>query len=133
MRNIPKDRLVRSYRVRKIASCNDLLEWPAGQPHGHVIGGNMQIELNSSTLNLSPAGVIAVQDGTGTQVLCLSGVLWVTEEGESKDSIVRAGDVLTLRKPGRTVISALEAASLTLMGPEPYKLNGSRQRDVHRL
>ena len=93
----------------------------------------MQIELNSSTLNLSPAGVIAVQDGAGTRVLCLSGILWVTQEGELKDSIVRPGDVLTLRKPGRTVISALEAASMTLMGPEPRKLNGSRQRDVHSL
>jgi hypothetical protein len=86
-----------------------------------IEGGNMQIKLNSSTVTLSPASVIAVQDGAGSRVLCRSGILWVTQEGELKDSIVRAGDVLTLHKPGRTVIGALEAASLTLMDPEPAK------------
>ena len=86
----------------------------------------MQIELNSSAITLLPSSVIAVQDGVGTRVLCRSGVLWVTQEGELRDSIVRAGDMLTLRKPGRTVIGALEAASLTLMGAET-RVNGRNQ------
>ncbi|MFL6579464.1 MAG: DUF2917 domain-containing protein [Burkholderiales bacterium] len=91
----------------------------------------MQVELNSSTVTLPPTSVIAVQDGAGTRIQCLSGVLWVTQEGESKDSIVRAGDVLILHKPGRALISALEVASLTLMGPEPRKGHGL-QINTHR-
>jgi Protein of unknown function (DUF2917) len=91
----------------------------------------MHIEMNSSTLTLPPTGVISVQDGAGTRIRCLSGVLWVTQEAELKDSIVRAGDVLTLHKPGRTVISALEQASLTFIGPEPDKAQGSPQTGVH--
>ena len=93
----------------------------------------MQIELNSSTITLLPASVIAVQDGVGSKVLCRSGVLWVTQEGELRDSIVRAGDVLTLRKPGRTVIGALEAASFTLLGAETAKVSRPRhQSRAHR-
>jgi len=88
----------------------------------------MNIELNSSTVTLSPASVIAVQDAAGSRVLCRSGILWVTQEGELRDSIVRAGEVLTLRKPGRTVIGALEAASLTLMRPETGNVNQLRNQ-----
>ena len=92
----------------------------------------MNIELHSSTVTLPPTSVIAVQDGAGTRIRCLSGVLWVTQEGELKDSIVRAGDMLTLHKPGRTVISALELASLTLMGPEPREAHALQRTGAHR-
>jgi hypothetical protein len=92
----------------------------------------MHIELNSSTITLAPASVLAVQDGAGTRIRCLSGVLWVTQEGELKDSIVRAGDTLILHKPGRTVISALDAASLTLVRPAPPNGHRSRQINVDR-
>jgi hypothetical protein len=88
----------------------------------------MQIEISSSTFTLTPSSVLAVQDGAGTRILCRTGSLWVTQEGEVKDSVVRAGEVLTIRRPGRTVISALEAASLMLMGPEARDVSVQRQR-----
>ena len=86
----------------------------------------MQIELNSSTLTLAPASLLAVQDGAGTRILCRSGCLWVTQEGEIKDSVVGAGEVLTIRRPGRTLISALEASSLTLVGPDTREISVQR-------
>ena len=88
----------------------------------------MQIEINSSTLTLSPSSVLALQDGTGTRVLCRTGSLWVTQEGEVKDSVVSAGEVLTIHRPGRTVISALEASTLMLLGPEMRDVTVQRQR-----
>lgn len=88
----------------------------------------MQIEISSSTVTLTPASVLAVQDGAGSRILCRTGSLWVTQEGEVKDSVVRAGEVLTIRRPGRTVISALETASLMLMGPEARDASVQRQR-----
>lgn len=88
----------------------------------------MQIEISSSTLTLSPSGVLAVQDGAGTRVLCRTGSLWVTQEGEVKDSVVRPGEVLTIRRPGRTVISALETSTLMLLGPEVRDAGVRRHR-----
>jgi hypothetical protein len=77
----------------------------------------MQIEITCSTFTLAPAGLLAVQDGIGTRIVCRSGSLWVTQEGDVKDSIVGPASVLTIRKPGRTVITALESSSLTLIEP----------------
>jgi hypothetical protein len=91
-------------------------------------GGIMQIEINSSTFTLSPSSVLAVQDGTGTRVLCRTGILWVTQEGEVKDSVVGPGEVLTIHRPGRTVISALETSTLMLLGPEVRDVSVQRQR-----
>jgi hypothetical protein len=91
-------------------------------------GGSMQIEISSSTLTLSSSSVLAVQDGTGTRILCRTGSLWVTQEGEVKDSVVRPGEVLTIRRPGRTVISALETSTLMLIGPEVRDVSVQRHR-----
>lgn len=88
----------------------------------------MQIEISSSTLTLTPSSVLAVQDGTGTRVLCRTGSLWVTQEGEVKDSVVRAGEVLTIHRSGRTVISALETSTLMLLGPEVRDVTLQRHR-----
>jgi len=87
----------------------------------------MQIEISSSTLTLSPESLLSVKDGAGTRILCRSGCLWVTQEGEMKDSVVEAGEVLTIRRPGRTLISALEASSLTLIGADTRDVSVQRQ------
>ncbi len=78
----------------------------------------MQIDIARSTLTLAPAGLITVQDGIGTRIVVRSGVLWITQEGDVKDTIASAGDMLTIRKPGRTVITALESSSLNLFEPD---------------
>lgn len=78
----------------------------------------MQIEITSSTFTLAPAGLLIVQDGEGSRVVCRSGSLWVTQEGDVKDTIVGSGEVITIRKPSRTVITALEFSSLMLVEPD---------------
>ncbi|HVY07178.1 MAG TPA: DUF2917 domain-containing protein [Burkholderiales bacterium] len=88
----------------------------------------MQLEIKASTVTLSRESLMAIQDAPGTRVLVRAGTVWVTQEGESKDSVVRTGEVFTIRMPGRTIISTLEASTLSLIDadvPEPTVL---RQR-----
>jgi hypothetical protein len=94
----------------------------------------MQIEITCSTFTLAPAGLLTVQDGIGTRIVCRSGYLWITQQGDVKDSIVGPNDVLTIRKSGRTVISALESSSLTLIEPDTDEANaGVLPRRAPRL
>jgi hypothetical protein len=95
----------------------------------------MQIEITCSNFTLAPAGLLTVQDGVGTRVVCRSGVLWVTQEGDVKDTIVGPFEVLTIRKPGRTVITALESSSLTLMEADtaPAGTTAPARRATHLL
>jgi hypothetical protein len=75
----------------------------------------MQIEISCSNFTLAPEGLLTVQDGVGTRIVCRSGVLWVTQEGDVRDTIVGPFEVVTIQKPGRTVITALETSTLTLL------------------
>jgi hypothetical protein len=85
----------------------------------------MHIELENSTLTLVRDGLIALRDAQGTHVACLTGALWITEDHEHGDIILEAGQSFTVRRPGLTLVMALQPASLRL----------SEQRDalVQRL
>jgi hypothetical protein len=60
-----------------------------------------------------------------------SGVIWVTQEGDVRDTIIGPGDELTIRKSGRTVITALETSCITLI--EPQARNSSSEVPFYRV
>ena len=78
----------------------------------------MQIEINRSTLSLANEGLVAIRDGQGTRIVCHKGSLWITQECDLKDTVIGAGESLTVRNPGLTVLTALSASELTVIEPE---------------
>ena len=87
--------------------------WPVKRRPQEMENG-MNIELENSTLALPRDGLIAVRDARGTHVACLTGALWITEDHEHGDIILEAGQSVTLRRPGLTLVMALQPASLRL-------------------
>jgi hypothetical protein len=77
----------------------------------------MNIALDASTLSLARDGLIAVRDGKGTRVRCISGNVWITEDHSSRDTIVGPGESFTIRRAGLTLIMALQPATLQLCEP----------------
>ena len=78
----------------------------------------MDTTLPRAATPLRKGALLRLQHARGRAVAVFSGCLWVTQEGDVKDTIVGAGEELTIRKSGRTVITALEASCLTLVEPE---------------
>lgn len=63
---------------------------------------------------LVPAGRIAVRDPDCPETLRVaSGTAWVTQAGDHRDHVVRAGRALTVRAGGRVVVQALGGGELT--------------------
>lgn len=93
----------------------------------------MNIALNASTLSLGRDGVVAVRDGRGTRVRCLTGALWITEDHCTSDTILLPGDTATLRQPGLTLIMALEQSTLRLSEPEVGSLHRLRTWIARRV
>lgn len=77
----------------------------------------MNIALDASTLSLARDGLIALRDGQGTRIRCLSGHLWITEDRSERDTIISEGESFTIRHPGLTLVMALQPASLQLAEP----------------
>lgn len=75
-------------------------------------------------LNLSRAGLlleahqtIGVVGAVGARVDVRRGKIWITQEAETRDFIVAAGDGLTLERPGLALVHALQPAEVTLGEP----------------
>jgi quercetin dioxygenase-like cupin family protein len=74
----------------------------------------MELRLNAPVIALEPGQVLTLDDAAGTRIRARSGTVWVTEENDREDHIVRAGDARTVARGGRTVIQALESSWVAL-------------------
>jgi len=77
----------------------------------------MNIDIKRQTLDLADEGLLAIRDGRMSRVHSLEGTLWVTEEGEVKDTILRRGETYTIRNAGLVVITSLGKSRITLEEP----------------
>ena len=55
---------------------------------------------------------VRVEPGTRIEIACLSGVLWVTQEGDCRDLFLGPGESLELLARGATLVAALEPSTL---------------------
>lgn len=82
----------------------------------------MNIDISRSTIHLARDGLISVRGARGSRIVCQSGSLWVTQEGEVKDAVLLPGDSLTLGNDGLAVITALQASvALLAQNPAPAR------------
>lgn len=64
---------------------------------------------------LVPVGRIAVRDPVRPETLrVIGGTAWVTQAGDHRDHVVRAGRALTVRAGARVVVQALGGAGVEL-------------------
>jgi hypothetical protein len=53
-------------------------------------------------------------DRRGTEIACLQGILWVTQENDAQDYILHSGDSFVVTQRGRVVIEVISDAILRL-------------------
>ena len=76
----------------------------------------MNIELNQDGLCLKTKQVVKVRGGRGRSIVCDSGSVWVTQVGDPRDVILRAGESFRLDREGLAVVQALEPVSRLAIG-----------------
>lgn len=74
----------------------------------------MHLELATPRFALEPGQVVSLDDACGALIEPTEGRLWITEEGERKDYVVRPGETFVVSRAGRTVVQAVERAWITL-------------------
>lgn len=86
----------------------------------------MNIELNQDGLCLKPKQVVKVRNGKGHSVICHSGSVWVTQDGDSRDVILRAGESFTLDRNGPALVQAFEQGAISIARSALQPRNGVR-------
>ena len=74
----------------------------------------MNLSIKSPLVTLDRGQVITLDDAAGTRIVLRSGTVWVTQEDDSNDHIVGAGDEIVVGRDGRTVIQALQQAWISI-------------------
>jgi hypothetical protein len=97
----------------------DDLTGPGNDSILHALGASsketlMTFALRTPDLALRAGEVLTLDDAQGVRIASRLGFVWVTEEGDGKDHIVGPGDAIVLRRGGRALVQALQAASISI-------------------
>ncbi len=69
------------------------------------------------TAALPGSRLLRLPDGRGHRIVSLSGDVWVTEQGQQQDIVLRAGETVTLQSPGTALIMAFGSADIEVVPP----------------
>ena len=67
----------------------------------------MRIELRQGAVQLGPNQTLKVVDGAGSTVCAVEGELWITEENQPRDIVLKTGACYRLRERGVALVNSL--------------------------
>ncbi len=73
--------------------------------------------MNLQTLTLQPGSAIALDTASGTRLVCVDGLLWLTQDGAVEDLVLGASQSWTARRTGRIVVQALRTGGTCALEP----------------
>lgn len=75
----------------------------------------MNHDLMTGSNRLAKGGLLRRETRPDERIECLSGVLWVTQDGDPRDVILEAGDGFDFDRRGASVVSALADSRFLLL------------------
>jgi hypothetical protein len=81
----------------------------------------MEEYIVQGSLNLGRGSMLRIEDGRDILIYVWEGELWLTEERDRKDRILKAGEWHRLRRQGAAIGYALQRSVVTLTAPEPLQ------------
>ncbi|MGE0355433.1 MAG: DUF2917 domain-containing protein [Burkholderiales bacterium] len=67
-----------------------------------------------TTVRLARDGLLSIDDGRGLRLRVAAGSIWLTQQGDGRDVVLRDGESFAIDRGGRTVVQALDPAELRL-------------------
>jgi Protein of unknown function (DUF2917) len=68
---------------------------------------DMRLELSTGAVKLGPDQTLRVMDGAGSTVCAVEGSVWITEENQPRDIVLKPGSCYRLRERGLALVNAL--------------------------
>lgn len=75
-------------------------------------------ELHTKHL-IEPLASLVLRDAHGSTVTCVSGRLWLTMEGDTRDVILEPGTAFTVDRDGVTILAAEQESVVDVRAPVP--------------
>lgn len=84
----------------------------------------MRSDLTLASTPLARGALHRIEDGRGLAVQCLSGRLWLTQEGERRDVVLEPGELAPIERDGLSIVAALRDSSFVLLVADPHAVHG---------
>ena len=81
----------------------------------------MNIRLNTSPVCLAKSQAVTLTGAEGSQIRCITGGLWITQDRDPRDVVLQAGESFTLDRPGPAIVWALAQSSVEMRAPQPRR------------
>jgi len=80
-------------------------------------------ESNRNVCDLGSRQTLPVYSAEGKEIVCISGELWITQEGDTRDIILGPGQTFTVDRPGLTLVHATRDSVLRVpdVGDESFR------------
>lgn len=77
----------------------------------------MNLELDGNGLCLKKRQLLKVHGGIGHAIVCHSGSVWLTQDGDRRDIVLEAGESFALDRSGLVLLQALEQSAISIAAP----------------
>jgi hypothetical protein len=71
---------------------------------------------HGTIIDLAPRESVPLSDMRGTTLRVTRGMVWITQENDTQDIVLRAGDTWTIEKNGLTIVEAQQDATVCALG-----------------
>lgn len=87
---------------------------------------------SGALVDLDTRDSLVLADIRGVTIRVNRGTLWITQENDTQDIVLRAGDTWRVERAGQTIVEAQSAATLWASGPGIERALGQALRDPSR-
>ena len=72
---------------------------------------------HGATFDMTARQSLGLPDARGTTLRVTRGTLWITQEDDTRDVVLRPGDAWTVERQGLTIVEAQSSATVHAVGP----------------
>ena len=80
------------------------------------MNANISLSARAGAIRLQRDQHLRLQDASGWSVKAVNGTVWITQEGDSRDIVLKDGQSFQFDRNGKALLSALHDADLCLQG-----------------
>lgn len=92
----------------------------------------MELDMRAGVIFLEKGRFASLHDAQGSRIRCLAGSVWITQENDTRDTVLKAGDEFVLDRPGLALLSACGHASVAVADPGREEVAATDAAPVRR-
>lgn len=93
----------------------------------------MNLNMSNAEISLSESQFLTLSEAQGVRIECLTGSLWLTQNGDRRDVVLESGEGFTLDRPGQALIFAGAPAKVAIQSSVNWERRSTWKRAIDAI